>query len=1746
MRRSLLNKQILPKPLRQALVLITLLLLPSAAWADITYGGNSLTFNYSGTSGPNFYYSGTSENQVREWNATSNGDYYQASTYTYSGFSYVKLTYVNPLSGPLTGFTLAGSIINNNPVQSNNNNVNLKVYKLATIDATEGTLIGTIAISGTDVPSYTYTAENGVSQSFNNEYIQLSLERISNDINPTFQTGQISSITLTFSGTDYGISVGNYRVTSNNASNVLSDATSSVSYDDNNKELTLNGATITGDIIKSSSADDKTLIIKLKESNSLTGSIFFDENNHGDLTFTGTGSLNIVGEGSIFENVNSVNTSEGLYIATDEPNILYTNRATISTTEAYPIWVYNTSTEEYTQLTATASTYTTPTANVDENHNGSVSYSANNNTLTLDNFLCKTTDQDVFVFHIGSSLTNLTVDLVGTNEIFYNCFYYHKPAGGENLQLTYTTSSSNGRLEFSGGPTYNYVDCAYDDGLGFYSTTISTDWPRLEIGSTKVTGTTGEVTSGEGYYMYDDNTKTLTLSGATIGDVSSTNTDISVYLDDLTVEISGTNTIYGRFWGQYSENGSFAGKINFKNADFANASLLIHASPGLVYEFTDCQLSKDIKITEAKYNQASVDVNAVTYENGNFVYGSQKNVLTEITLSYQTPITVAGASPDSEGKFNGIDNVTFTPATQSSDGGQTPGTPATLTLSGATINGVIEWNSNDDLVIALNGENSITNDDGNTIEYTGSNSSGPTLTFAKAEGATNCELTLTHGEGSTFTFISNLGYADPDNYSYITAGSGLYYIIEDETTATVTSSILGGGSGTSRDPFLIKTAQHLKDFASYVNKGVITTEFVKLDADISWSASENFEPIGQPFKGTFTGGEENSRHTISNLKITISDGNSTGYSAGLFGKIDGGTVKNITLDGCIINGGTHVGGIVGEIYSNATIDNCVVSNLTITSSNTAYNPEVGGIAGENTGATISNCQVVLSPSSITASTNNDDSGAASYAGGIVGYTTGGTFTNNSVTSNAGTSQQTTPSIKATHSAGGHPYAGTIIGYYNDGNTATFTNNTYASNVYVQAGNDSGSSNDPRGIGNPDPHDIPNQVMMAGTKKVNISITDLSGDRTLSPGEDMGSTYYLEEYDDSPGPLKALYVLPGNNVSLIVSSENGHKPTFTLSDNDVTVTTTPEFESESDFWKIKYDFKMPEDDVTATIAFAIDLASQLYTLETDQEAYTYTGDGIEPSISLTISTDQDNPVTLTKGTDYEIQKCMKDVEGTLTPIFEEDGKTPKTPVDAGSYQIYISGIGSYTGEAVLEFSIEKRDANLCLWFYHLVDGKEEQVMTSEEATYGTAYNAPKLKNPFNLAVTLSCNSNNAENGTPSDVATIDADGNLTILKAGTVYVYAVTEGNDNCNGGDVHYQLNIGKGSLGNVTITEIEDQVYTGSAIEPELTVTTPDGTSVTTDDYSITFSDNINAGEVTITLTAKEISEKYEGSTTATFTIKQLDISEADITLDNTELTYNGEQQTVNVTKVMVGDIEVPVDCYEVSGKTGTEAKDYTLTVSAKTQNSDGSDFKNNFTGSASITWKINHRTASATELGFSTETQTASTYYNPNEDFNLPEGYVGYIITGINGTEVLTTRVSYIPKGIAVLVEKGTSSENATDEVPNPDLLPLKGTLEPKDVTSITGGTVYVLYNGEFVKSTSGTIPGKRCYLLIDTSVAAGTRSFSIDHGDGSTGIDSALVYDNDEKAGDKWHDLQGRSIEKPTRAGLYIKNGKKVVIK
>ena len=50
-----------------------------------------------------------------------------------------------------------------------------------------------------------------------------------------------------------------------------------------------------------------------------------------------------------------------------------------------------------------------------------------------------------------------------------------------------------------------------------------------------------------------------------------------------------------------------------------------------------------------------------------------------------------------------------------------------------------------------------------------------------------------------------------------------------------------------------------------------------------------------------------------------------------------------------------------------------------------------------------------------------------------------------------------------------------------------------------------------------------------------------------------------------------------------------------------------------------------------------------------------------------------------------------------------------------------------------------------------------------------------------------------------------------------------------------------------------------------------------------------------------------------------------------------------------------------------------------------------------------------------------------------------------------------------------------------------------------------------------------------------------------DDATGLGEKVIMDSDGSATAKWFDLQGRKLDgKPTKRGLYIMNGKKVVIK
>ena len=164
----------------------------------------------------------------------------------------------------------------------------------------------------------------------------------------------------------------------------------------------------------------------------------------------------------------------------------------------------------------------------------------------------------------------------------------------------------------------------------------------------------------------------------------------------------------------------------------------------------------------------------------------------------------------------------------------------------------------------------------------------------------------------------------------------------------------------------IKTVDELKALRDAVNSGTsYQYQNIYLKADLNLN-DEAWTPIGDadhPFMGHFEGWG----HKISNLKVE----GSNDY-AGLFGYIDGGSVRDVGVVGSGVAGKLYVGGICGYLKS-GEISSCY-SNIAV--SGTQY---VGGLCGYSEGK-IENC---WHQGNVTASKDSEVN-----AGGLVGEVNG--------------------------------------------------------------------------------------------------------------------------------------------------------------------------------------------------------------------------------------------------------------------------------------------------------------------------------------------------------------------------------------------------------------------------------------------------------------------------------------------------------------------------------------------------------------------------------------------------------------------------------------------------------------------------------------------------------------------------------------------------------------------------------------
>lgn len=196
--------------------------------------------------------------------------------------------------------------------------------------------------------------------------------------------------------------------------------------------------------------------------------------------------------------------------------------------------------------------------------------------------------------------------------------------------------------------------------------------------------------------------------------------------------------------------------------------------------------------------------------------------------------------------------------------------------------------------------------------------------------------------------------------------------------------------------------------------------------------------------------------------------------------------------------------------------------------------------------------------------------------------------------------------------------------------------------------------------------------------------------------------------------------------------------------------------------------------------------------------------------------------------------------------------------------------------------------------------------------------------------------------------------------------------------------------------------------------------------------------------------------------------------------------------------------------------------------------------------------------EVGIPVATGTQwATYYQTDYDYQLTDNVKAYVVSDvdeISGTVTLYP-VPGIPKGVPVLLHTASEGGFTAEDMMtillnsiNVDVKPsenYKGVAEPTDISG--EGTVYVLAGSKFVKGdisegANTVIPANRCYISIPQTNGARSLNFVFD-GE-TTEIMPTRITSNKSEEG--WYNLNGQRIYQPTKKGLYVRNGRKVVVK
>ena len=178
--------------------------------------------------------------------------------------------------------------------------------------------------------------------------------------------------------------------------------------------------------------------------------------------------------------------------------------------------------------------------------------------------------------------------------------------------------------------------------------------------------------------------------------------------------------------------------------------------------------------------------------------------------------------------------------------------------------------------------------------------------------------------------------------------------------------------------------------------------------------------------------------------------------------------------------------------------------------------------------------------------------------------------------------------------------------------------------------------------------------------------------------------------------------------------------------------------------------------------------------------------------------------------------------------------------------------------------------------------------------------------------------------------------------------------------------------------------------------------------------------------------------------------------------------------------------------------------------------------------------------------------TYYKDENLYEEDPDVKLYTISSVSTTAAtLSSEIAIAPANTPILVYNGGQEAKTVLLIPTVDAADnvqaataFKGTLTETTIPASTSTMSNYALNGKQFVWVKEALPvaANKCWLEIPNSANA-APAMTIVFGE-ATGIG---VIDNGQRTSGDWYDLNGRKLEgRPTKKGVYINNGRKVVIK